>query len=147
MALQYPVIPEDDYDGRRVFVFSIVRYLNQARERHWCWALQMMADPDLDSVRRFSGEYGEGLSRIIYDDFEWGSVWISLKPDGAAVARSNRQDWNEEGGLGDGYYCIVGEYVFLYMPSFEFGFISSPDSGPASMYPISEFLPETVPGK
>lgn len=145
MALQY-AIPSGGV-SKDSLLPVIVRYLYQAMERDPYWALQMMIDSDLYEVRHFSSYYGgrgDQMARTIYSDYEWGGVWTSFGGDGTAVNVSGRQDWNEMGGLGKGYYCIIGGYIFEYMGDVEFGMVNQGDTSPASMYPVEECLPRSV---
>ncbi|TFG64782.1 MAG: hypothetical protein E4H36_02035 [Spirochaetales bacterium] len=140
MALQYAAGAASD-DELEALVPAIVRYLYQAAERDWFWALQMMADSDLDAVKFYSGDilYGTEMRRTLSSDYEWGDVYNALNPDGSAVNYSNRQDYSDS-DMGSGYYCIIGPYVFEYMPFAFWGIGQPPEENAVYFFPIDDFF-------
>ena len=136
MALKYAALSDRDKPAMEM---RILRYLKQAIERHWYWGLWMMADSDLDAVRRFSaGGDVEGLSITLRTDIEYGDLYNVLHRDGTFTNFTNREGGKE---LGRGYFCIIGSYVLRHMPLATTG----PDSPPAShvnyVTRIDEFQP------
>lgn len=119
MALQFPALPQKDKEAAEM---EILRFLFQAVERHWYWAVQQMVDPDLDAVRQiWPYASNEGQQVTLSEDFEYGSVYNVLADDGTVSLRSNRPDF--EGG--SGWYCYIGPYVFEFLP-FAFPRIGGP---------------------
>lgn len=144
MALQY-----GPGDYAQTQLFAIVRYLYQAMERDWYWALQMMSDSDLDAVKQFStayGGYADQMAIALSDDYEWGSVYNKLNPDGTVENFTNRMDY-ADADMGHGYYCIIGGYVFEYMPFSQWGIGQPPDMQASYFYSVEDFLPEGYYGR
>ena len=112
MALTYASLPVGDRLPSMEMV--ILRYLRQAIERHWYWGLWMMADSDLDSVRRFSWEGGvDGLTLSLSKDPEDGNVDTILHDDGTVTNVTE----SPGGAIRlEGYFCIIGGYVLQHIP-------------------------------
>jgi hypothetical protein len=137
MALQYAAGSGSGAQRDRLLL-SIVRYLKQAIEREWYWALQMMVDTDLDPVRSFSGHYGTELRYTLTEDIEWGDTINILNPDGTATNSTPREDRTT---IGYGYYSIIGDrYVFEYMPAAASAVGSPPRDDVTYFFPIELFL-------
>lgn len=148
VALQYASRPASD-SGREALLPVIVRYLNQAGERSWYWALQMMADSDLNSVKSFSGTYGgygDTMRITIGGDLEYGYTFKKLNRDGTTTIYAERDmqyGANENRSDYDGYYCIIGGYVFVSPLYAVWGTNFPADKMPAFFYPVKAFLPES----
>ncbi|TFG62579.1 MAG: hypothetical protein E4H36_07680 [Spirochaetales bacterium] len=107
MACSYALMG-GEYSAKVAGILASVANENRGwgDQAYWnYWGVQMMVDPDLDSVRSFD------TGGANYLNFHGLSEYLLLSGGKALIQISSE---NIRGPVTEGYFCVIGEYVFMF---------------------------------